>query len=82
MGSVVQFPPKHAAAPDPAETMLTRLAEAYRRRTRASEELPGLLADLAEAGETELVLQAILLWGHGHMESDEVMDLLAAGRLR
>ncbi|MFZ5824208.1 MAG: hypothetical protein ACOY94_07770 [Bacillota bacterium] len=75
MGTVVQFPPRQEEASVKAEAILAKIGELYRRRTRAKEELPGVLAQLASAGEKELVLEAVRLWGSGEMEADEVLAL-------
>lgn len=75
MGTVLQFPPRQTEASVKAEAILAKIGELYRRRTKAKEELPGVLAKLAGAGETEFVLTAVRLWGSGEMEADEVLDL-------
>lgn len=75
MGTIVQFPPRQEAEMASAESILAKLAEAYRRRTKAKEELPVLLAALIDAGETQLVLRAIQLWGRGELEPEDVFDL-------
>ncbi|MFZ5816687.1 MAG: hypothetical protein ACOY93_15560 [Bacillota bacterium] len=79
MGTIVQFPVPPALrqeeAAEKAEAILARIGEIYRRQAQAKEELPAVLARLAGAGETELVLRAIRLWGSGEMEADEVLNL-------
>lgn len=79
VGTVVQFPPRQVDAAVKAEAILAKIGELYRRRTKAKEELPGVLAQLASAGETELVLEAVRLWGSGEMEADEVLALCQKG---
>ncbi len=75
VGTVVQFPPRSVDAAERAEAILAKIGEVYRRRSKAKEELPVVLAKLAGAGETDLVLKAIGLWGSGELEPDEVLDL-------
>lgn len=75
MGTVVQFPTRSVDGAERAEAILAKIGELYRRRTKASAELPARLATLVEAGETELVLKAVRLWGSGEMEADEVLAL-------
>lgn len=75
MGTVVQFPPRQVDAAEKAEAILAKIGELYRRQTRAKEELPGVLAALANAGEAELVLKAVQLWGSGEMEPHQVLEL-------
>jgi len=75
VGTVVQFPPRSVDAADRAEAILAKLGELYRRRTKAKEDLPVVLAQLVGAGETDLVLEAVRLWGSGEMEPEEVLEL-------
>lgn len=75
MGTVVRFTPRQVDAAEKAEAILAKIGELYRRQTKAKEELPGVLAKLAHAGETELVLKAVRLWGTGEMDPDQVLQL-------
>ncbi len=42
---------------------LRQIGDDYQRNLRAREELPALLADLIEAGQERVALEAALAWG-------------------
>ncbi|MGE5673970.1 MAG: hypothetical protein ACM3XM_08775 [Mycobacterium leprae] len=75
MGHVVPFPPRNDQSVAKTEEMLNKIGQAYQRKLKAKDELPRVLAQLIAAGETELVLQAVTLWGEGRMEPYEVLEL-------
>lgn len=70
MGTVVHFQSRQAQAEAAAKTeaILTKIGELYERKQKAKEELPGVLAQLALAGESEFVLKALVEWGTGQSE--------------
>jgi len=75
MGMVVRFQPRDVDAAAKTEAVLNRIGQYYQERLKAKEALPGVLAQLVKAGETETVLRAITLWGSGEMEPHQVLSL-------
>lgn len=76
MGRLVRFQFRPGTAEAKTEQVLSRLREHYLARQQAEAELPSVLAELAEAGHPDLVLQAVTLWGNGQMEPHEVLALV------
>lgn len=75
MGTVVRFQPRQEDVLAKTEAILSRIAQLYQEKMKAKEALPAVLARLIEAGETELALRAISLWGNGQMEPHEILAL-------
>lgn len=76
MGTIVNFRTRDENAVAKTEAILSRIGELYKQKVKAKEELPGVLAQLAQAGESEVVLRAIVLWGTGQMEPDQILTLM------
>lgn|GEM_PF-1792398 len=75
MGTLVHFAPRPEIAAAKTESILSKIGELYQLKLKAKEELPAVLAQLVAAGETQLVLRAVVLWGSGEMEPHEVMAM-------
>ncbi len=76
MGTIVRFPPRQDDAAKKTAAILTKIGQLYQKKMKAREELPAALAQLVEAGETDLVLKAITLWGTGELEPHEVLAMV------
>ncbi|HEY3365692.1 MAG TPA: hypothetical protein VGK74_11605 [Symbiobacteriaceae bacterium] len=76
MGTVVRFIPRPEDAAAKTEAILTKIGQLYQQKMKAKEELPRVLSQLIENGETELVLRAVMLWGSGEMEPHEVLAMV------
>ncbi len=76
MGTVVRFHSRQEDAAAKTEAILTKLGQLYQQKQRAKEELPVVLAQLIQAGETDLVLRAVALWGSGEMDAHEVLAMV------
>lgn len=76
MGTVVTFRPRPEDAAAKTEAILEKIGQLYQQKMKAKEELPRVLAQLIETGETGLVLQAVTLWGTGEMEPHEVLSMV------
>lgn len=76
MGTIVQFQPRQEDAAAKTEAILEKIGQLYQQKLRAKEELPKVLSQLVHAGENDLVLRAISLWGSGEMEPHEVLTMV------
>jgi hypothetical protein len=76
VGTLVTFRPRAEDAAAKTEAILNKIGELYQKKQKAKEELPGVLAQMLEAGENEMVLRAVMLWGSGEMEAHEVLVML------
>jgi len=76
MGTLVTFRTRDDQAVAKTEAILSRIGELYQQKVKAKEELPAALAQLAQAGESAVVLRAVVLWGTGQMEPHEVLALV------
>jgi len=75
LGTVLRFHPRGEDAVAKTEAILTKIGQHYQQRCRAKVDLPAVLAQLVHAGETDLVLRAVALWGSGEMEAHEVLSM-------
>lgn len=73
MGTVVRFRIRADDAAAKSEAVLEKIARHYRRQLQAKEELPAALADLVRMGETDLALRAVVMWGSGEVEPEQVL---------
>lgn len=76
MGIVVPFPSREPDAAAKAAAILERIAQRRQAQEAAREMLPRVLATMLQAGEKDAVLQAVLLWGSGAAEPEEVLQHL------
>lgn len=76
MGTVVRFQGRPEDAAAKTEAILSKLGQLYQQKMQAREALPVVLAQLIEAGETDLVLRAVALWGSGEMEPHEILGMV------
>jgi hypothetical protein len=76
VGTVVHFQHRSNEATAKTEAILTRIGELYQQKVKAKEELPKVLAQLVEAGATDLALRAVRLWGTGEMEPYDILTMV------
>lgn len=78
MGTIVRFHPRGEDAVAKTAEILAKIGQHYQRRLQAKDDLPVVLAQLVLAGEADLVLRAVALWGSGEMEAHEVLAMCEA----
>jgi hypothetical protein len=76
MGTVVHFQPRQEDAAAKTEAILAKIGQLYQQKLKAKEDLPKVLAQVIQAGETGLALKAMTLWGTGQMEPHEVLAMV------
>lgn len=76
VSNVIPFAPRQDIEEQRAQALLARAGDLYQKRLRARERLPGLLAALAKAGMTDLVLRAVRAWGEGELDPAEVLEMV------
>jgi hypothetical protein len=76
MGTLLNFRPRPEDAAAKTEAILTKIGQLYQQKVKAREDLPVVLAQLIQAGEGEMVLRAVALWGSGEMEPHEVLAMV------
>jgi hypothetical protein len=76
VGTLLTFRPRPEEAAAKTEAILSKIGQLYQQKVKAKEDLPGVLAQLVQAGEKEIVLQAVSLWGSAEMEAHEVLALV------
>lgn len=73
MGTLLTFRPRPEDAAAKTEAILQKIGELYQQKVKAREALPGVLAQLAQAGEEEAALRYLVLWGAGEAEPHEIL---------